>query len=283
MQSVASWDGSAEIYDRYCRRHDTYRATSAHLVSMIPTQEPAPERIVDLACGTGATGIEIIRRFGPGVAVTCVDRSPDMIAIAKSSPQLARAEFLDTPAESLDLHLESGVDVVFCNSAFWLMNMPAVLRSAGKLLRPGGKFVFNCPAYVLNDRDDPGAMAAMPELMTACLAQRKSAGLDRRPASSANGKGSSDGQVYALSTAAIARMGSLTGFAIVDRTYFEIIESNTTTFEAMEIPAILSSCFPGIAAHEAAVLLERAFATLDPRKENVVGWHAFVLATRDVP
>ncbi|UNS99708.1 class I SAM-dependent methyltransferase [Streptomyces tubbatahanensis] len=39
--------------------------------------------------------------------------------------------------------LADGVDAVVCNSAIWKTDVPAVFTAAARVLRPGGRFVFN--------------------------------------------------------------------------------------------------------------------------------------------
>jgi SAM-dependent methyltransferase len=47
------------------------------------------------------------------------------------------------PAEDLADHVLGPADAVVCNSAIWKTNVHAVFAAVRKVLRPGGRFVFN--------------------------------------------------------------------------------------------------------------------------------------------
>ncbi|MCH8952581.1 MAG: class I SAM-dependent methyltransferase, partial [Proteobacteria bacterium] len=64
---------------------------------------PRPgERILDLGCGAGATTAKIAAAVGPRGAVTGIDISPDLLAVARARPGNEEAAFLEGDAESWD-------------------------------------------------------------------------------------------------------------------------------------------------------------------------------------
>ena len=99
--------------------------------------------MVDLACGTGTTAEVILRDLPAHGRVVAVDASKAMLDVASESVRDPRVTWIRARAEKLPDHLDQPADLVRCNSAFWQMDMPAVLGAVRRVLRPGGKFAFN--------------------------------------------------------------------------------------------------------------------------------------------
>ncbi|WP_421904356.1 class I SAM-dependent methyltransferase [Mameliella sp.] len=109
-------------------------------------------RVLDVACGTGATTREAARRAGDAGHVTGIDRNDGMISVARSHGdgitwEEGRAEELPFPPESFD--------IVLCQ--FGLMffdDRVAALGEMRRVLRPGGRIALsvwdraaNSPGY----------------------------------------------------------------------------------------------------------------------------------------
>jgi ubiquinone/menaquinone biosynthesis C-methylase UbiE len=102
----------------------------------------AGERVLELACGPGGTGIEAAQRVGPDGKVVLSDVAPQMTAIAA---QRAEARGLDNVAtRELDLERidepDESYDAVLCREGLMLVPEPA--RAAGeirRILRTGGR------------------------------------------------------------------------------------------------------------------------------------------------
>ena len=101
--------------------------------------------ILDLGCGTGTHAIELARR---GYSVTGVDRSPEMIALAKRKGEnyikqgVLTFEIQDITA----LQLDDSFDVVICMFAVLGYqtgneNLFNTLKAVSSLLKPGGLFI----------------------------------------------------------------------------------------------------------------------------------------------
>jgi SAM-dependent methyltransferase len=94
------------------------------------------QKVLDVACGTGALACEAARRIDPGGAVAGLDRNEGMLAVARRKApgidwHLGRAEALPFANESFDAIV----------SQFGLMffeDPGAALKEMWRVLRPGG-------------------------------------------------------------------------------------------------------------------------------------------------
>lgn len=101
--------------------------------------------VVDLACGTGSLAAELARR---GYAVTGVDLSPDMLAIAADKCAALEPPPLLLCQDMSRLRLLEQADAVVCclDSLNYVTRPAAVRRTFRRVweaLRPGGLFVFD--------------------------------------------------------------------------------------------------------------------------------------------
>lgn len=141
MREWRFWQESARRYDLVAPRLGLYRELNSFLVDLA---RPAPgERILDLGTGTGLTAGEILGRC-PDVRLTGIDFSGAMLR--RAARRLGPAvELRAMPAEEVG-SLPAPFDLALANSAFWLFSdQAAVFRALGKILRPGGRFLFNIP------------------------------------------------------------------------------------------------------------------------------------------
>lgn len=100
-------------------------------------------RALDIACGTGDFTVELLKRF-PGMEVTGVDLTPEMIDIAR-----AKTEDLDSSvnfavgdAQDLGFIADETFDLIVC--AFGFRNFPdkaKALAECDRLLKPSGELV----------------------------------------------------------------------------------------------------------------------------------------------
>jgi SAM-dependent methyltransferase len=110
------------------------------------------ERVLDVACGTGALTLAVAEIVGPPGSVVGLDVNPQMLAVARRQP--ARIEWLEGKAEALPL-TDTSFDAVV--SQFGLMffeDKPQALREMIRVLRSGGRLavavcdaVENSPGY----------------------------------------------------------------------------------------------------------------------------------------
>jgi ubiquinone/menaquinone biosynthesis methyltransferase len=131
----------AQTYDRYARllsfgQDDRWRS---FLVSRV---EAAPDdRILDVACGTAAVALELVRRYGCSVAG--VDQSSAMLAEGRR--RVARAG----EGARIDLHVARAEELPFDNDTFdgatftyllrYVDDPAATLRELARVVAPGGR------------------------------------------------------------------------------------------------------------------------------------------------
>ncbi|TCK19894.1 class I SAM-dependent methyltransferase [Pseudonocardia endophytica] len=95
-----------------------------------------PGRALDAACGTGRHTAALLDR---GHEVIGVDRSPDMLAVARD--KIPAAEFRGGDLSALPLP-DNEIDVVVCGLALaHLPDLAPAMREFARVLRPGGRLV----------------------------------------------------------------------------------------------------------------------------------------------
>ncbi|WP_413848791.1 methyltransferase domain-containing protein [Albidovulum sp.] len=129
------------------------------------------ERVLDVACGTGAVALAAARRMGAGARIAAVDINPAMLAVARrKSDGIAWQE---AAAEALP-YAAGRFDAVLCQfGLMFLADRSRALREMARVTRPGGRIglavfetVGNSPAYdrlvpLLGRIVGPGAAAAL--------------------------------------------------------------------------------------------------------------------------
>jgi len=111
---------------------------------VIAFANPQPgERILDVACGTGALTRVVAQSVGPNGRVVGLDLYSDMLAIAQTikldPSNTAPIEWREGDASAIPFENES-FDIVFCN--FGLMFFPdrvAALKEMRRILKPNGR------------------------------------------------------------------------------------------------------------------------------------------------
>jgi SAM-dependent methyltransferase len=95
-------------------------------------------RLLEVGCATGKATLPLLRR---GFSIVCIERGPNLAA-------LARQRFKDLPAE---LHIgtferwqgePSSFDLIYAATAWHWIDPEVRYRTAHRLLRPGGHLAF---------------------------------------------------------------------------------------------------------------------------------------------
>jgi demethylmenaquinone methyltransferase / 2-methoxy-6-polyprenyl-1,4-benzoquinol methylase len=127
-------------YDRYARllslgQDPRWRR---FLVSRLEVGPDA--RVLDVATGTGAVALELVRRYG--CSVVGIDRSPEMLAVARpriAADELgASIELLEGRAETLPF-ADASFDALTVTYLLRYVDDPAAtIRELARVVRPGG-------------------------------------------------------------------------------------------------------------------------------------------------
>lgn len=103
----------------------------------------APERILDVGCGTGSS-TAVLQSVFPEARILGIDNSEEMLQRARADLPACTFRLCDAGRE-LD-GLGERYDVVFSNACLqWLPNQQAVLQSMFRLLKPGGVMAVQVP------------------------------------------------------------------------------------------------------------------------------------------
>jgi demethylmenaquinone methyltransferase / 2-methoxy-6-polyprenyl-1,4-benzoquinol methylase len=124
-------------YDRYARLLSFGQDPGwrRFLVSRVPA---GPEdTVLDLATGTGAVALELVRQ--KGCSVVGVDQSPEMLAEARRrvAPAGDRVRLVEASAEELPFEDESFDGLTAAYLLRYLSDLPTGLRGLARVLRPG--------------------------------------------------------------------------------------------------------------------------------------------------
>jgi SAM-dependent methyltransferase len=123
------------------------------------------DRVLDVACGTGALTLAVAERVGPAGSVVGLDANADMLAVARCKP--APVEWLEGRAEALPLPDVSFDAVVSQFGMMFFDDRPAALREMKRVLRPSGRLaVAVCDAI----ESSPG-YAAFADLLNRLFGQ----------------------------------------------------------------------------------------------------------------
>jgi demethylmenaquinone methyltransferase/2-methoxy-6-polyprenyl-1,4-benzoquinol methylase len=97
------------------------------------------ETVLDVACGTAAVSLELVRRMG--CSVVGVDQSPEMLGEARRRIVLAaateRVRLVEASAEQLPFEDGSFDGLTAAYLLRYLNDLPVGLRELGRVLRPG--------------------------------------------------------------------------------------------------------------------------------------------------
>jgi ubiquinone/menaquinone biosynthesis C-methylase UbiE len=108
---MSSYRDFAAVYDRLMHEDIDYNAWADYLEAIFKRYEKTPRLICDLACGTGNVTLPLAQR---GYEMIGVDRSFDMLAIAREKAADKKQDILFLQQDMTKLDLYGTVDVMLC-------------------------------------------------------------------------------------------------------------------------------------------------------------------------
>lgn len=255
----SDWNNAA-VYAGFVRERSLYDDLNRELVDQADVG--SARRVLDLACGTGATARACLGRLPPEGELVGVDASPAMVEMARAEVGDPRARFLVGAAASVHRVVEGAFDRAVCNAAFWQFPSPgAVLASVARVLTPGARFVFNVPSARLTGEDSP--IHPLQAALARAVESRSDAPMDR-----AGGW---------LSSERLEELVVDHGFRPVARSQVRDVRSQGELLELMRIPAMIARVAPNLAPAQRTAALAEVTGRIDPEATLEVAWSYFTV------
>ncbi len=145
------WNSYAKLYNDYTKsKRNYYNLSSLELIKSVKLGENL--RVVDLACGTGAL-TSILKNKYPKIKIFAVDLSKEMLKYYnknfKREIKTGQIRVVEGNAERISYLTKELYDVIFISSALWDLELDPLIKDLKKILKKGGKIVFNLPALVV--------------------------------------------------------------------------------------------------------------------------------------
>ena len=136
-------------YDRAALKYDQHdaleREVGERLLERVAFTRIAPNRILDLGCGTGSTTRKLMGRY-PGAEMIGLDLSHEMLQAFRGQAVTGNV-FRGVRADLTQLPFPArSVDLVFSNlSLQWAGDFVHALNEIRRVLKPGGMLLFSVP------------------------------------------------------------------------------------------------------------------------------------------
>ena len=155
--AIDGWndDVNARLYAEFCRDYPLYSQTSQDLA--VRADLSGKRVIVDLCGGTGVTAAIALDTMTSQARVISVDSAEAMQRAGRRTLTDPRVTWVTAKAEAVADHIDEPVDAVICNSAIWKTDTPATFAAVKRILRPGGRFVFNVGGGFVGLADPSGS------------------------------------------------------------------------------------------------------------------------------
>lgn len=137
-------DKILNCWDRTAPRYGQAGPPVFHVFAqrLLELMSPKPgDRILDVACGTGAVAIPAAKKVGPAGQVTATDYSPRMVAEAEKEAKkhgLSNINCACMEAQNLEFPANS-FEALTCGFALFFSDMKRALAEMHRVLVPGGK------------------------------------------------------------------------------------------------------------------------------------------------
>lgn len=139
-RDVGAYDDRAGHYDQGWRAR-LHHAISERTAALATSTVAAPQRVLDVGCGTGYLLRTLARHYPEAEQLTGIDAAPNMIETARGLTDDDRVSLAVGVAEQLP-YPDASIDLVVSSTSFdhW-SDQYAGLRECARVLRPGGRLV----------------------------------------------------------------------------------------------------------------------------------------------
>ena len=165
---------NAAVYQSFIDEFPVYPWLNRQLAAKARLAEAS--RILDLACGTGATALGCLPEMHRDAQLVGIDSSLPMVEIARAEVRDPRCRFVVGDARRLAQYVSGCFDRAVCNAAFWqLEETRLVLAELARVLCEGAGFIFSIPSSYLAETKSPVhpfQVALARRLQTAGLRER---------------------------------------------------------------------------------------------------------------
>lgn len=140
----------AKYYDSLMHEDINYSRICNFIENIFIMKDLEPSLICDLACGTANVSIPLAKR---GYEMICVDKSTDMLNIARTKAQKEQLDilFLNQSITSLDLFGTCDAFLCMIDGINYILNPNSLLKAFKKIktcfLNPGGLLIFDISSY----------------------------------------------------------------------------------------------------------------------------------------
>ncbi len=159
-----NFDESAGIYDAFEEKHHLFENLSCRLGELI--EPDAPERILDVGCGTGISTIALYKAFPRPPVVYGIDISEPMLLRARDRCKGAPGiYFVRGDAERLTNYFHDNFDAVFYTASIFLLPKYAEsIVQACNLIVPGGVIAISFYMGLFDEGQKDAVSRTFPEL-----------------------------------------------------------------------------------------------------------------------
>lgn len=266
IKHASRWEKlTAKKYDNYAASYPMYRKTSQFLVKTANIRKGMT--IVDLACGTGVTTHEILKKLGSSGKIIDIDFSGEMLNIAKKRNKQKNISFIQSSAEKIDMLTKESIDLVLCNSAFWQMDMDKTLRCIKRILKKDGKFIFNLPNQYYKFPKKTRNVLFFPIMQEIAT---KEYGLKPKKR-----------KFKLFDFKSVNKIIKSNSFKISFCKTSAFKQTAKDIYEFYKIPVMTDKAFPNLDYSERMKILDQAYKRVDKSKEFISKWIYFVLKKLD--
>lgn len=149
---------TTELAERYDRISDSQFEKGSTLIRRMGIK--VGDQVLDVGCGTGRLTLHVSQIVGPSGCVLGIDLSSERISVANgklAGHEPKNVHFSVGRAEDLRGLSYSAFDHVYYSSVLhWVVDKPAALKEAFRVLVPGGKI-----GITTADRDNPQTLQAI--------------------------------------------------------------------------------------------------------------------------